>query len=365
MRITFALPELSGLSGGFRVIAQYTRHLLDQGHEVGFAVRRFNHVPGPRRLFLNLIGLRRPVSPLGPASGHFKGIDVPVFHLDEARPVRARGLPDADAIISTFWTTAEWADLLPPSKGRHIHFIQGYEDFNPAFSKRVTAVYRQRNDKIVVASWLKDKFLAEFGQDSIVAMNGVDIDHFDAPARSRNLRPRIGFIYATLPDKNSRLAIEVVKRLRSVRPEIDFIAFGSTPPPSEFPAFVAYETSPDQDRIPAIYRSCDLWLFVTRREGFGLPILEAMASRTPVVATPAGAAPDLIDGRNGVISSFDAEEFTQAVLDFLDRSPEMWRAASEAASRTAHERDLRRAATDFETAVLTYLEKDCRSARLR
>lgn len=364
MRITFALPEISGLSGGLRVVAQYTRHLLDQGHEVSFAVRRPNHVPGPKRRLLNLLGLGRPTLPLDRQGGHFEGIDVPVFHLDEAKPVRAASLPDADAIISTFWATAEWADRLPPSKGRHIHFIQGYEDFNPDFSKRVRAVYRQKNDKIVVASWLKDKLLAEFGHDSLIVMNGVDIDHFGASPRSRNPSARIGFIYATLPDKNSKMAIEVAKRLRGLRPSIEFMSFGSTPPPSNFPDFIAYECCPDQDRIPEIYRSCDLWLFVTRREGFGLPILEAMASRTPVIATPAGAAPDLIDGKNGVISSLDAAEFVQAVLDFLDCSPEMWRAASEAAFETATARDLQRASRDFESAVLTCLKRNRSSIRL-
>ena len=30
-----------------------------------------------------------------------------------------------------------------------------------------------------------------------------------------------------------------------------------------------------------LYGGCDAWLFATRNEGFGLPILEAMACRTP------------------------------------------------------------------------------------
>ena len=358
MRFTFALPELSGLSGGLRVAAQYTRHLLEQGHQVSFAVRRPGHEPGPKRRLLNLAGLGRPTLPLEPARGHFEGLDVPVYHLDEARPVRAASLPDADAIISTLWTTAEWASRLPASKGRHIHFIQGYEDFNPRFSKRVRAVYRQRNDKIVVASWLRNRLLEEFGQDSTVVMNGVDTAKFTAPERPRNEPPRIGFMYASLPDKNSAMAVEVARRIHALRPATGFLSFGTGAVPDDFPDFIAYERLPDQTRIPEIYRSCDLWLFVTRSEGFGLPILEAMASRTPVIATPAGAAPDLIDGRNGVLSSLDAGEFTKSVLDFLDRSPEEWQAASQAAFRTAQSRELAQAAQDFERAVLNCLHRD-------
>ena len=102
MRITFALPELSNLSGGLRVVAQYTRHLLDQGHEISFVVRRPRHAPGWKRRLLNLAGLGRPTPPLDPERGHFQGIDVPVIHLDEARRVRTeRSASVRDPVMSS------------------------------------------------------------------------------------------------------------------------------------------------------------------------------------------------------------------------------------------------------------------------
>ena len=358
MRITFALPELSNLSGGLRVVAQYTRHLLDQGHEISFVVRRPRHAPGWKRRLLNLAGLGRPTPPLDPERGHFQGIDVPVIHLDEARRVQPRDVPDADVIISTWWTTAEWADRLPASKGRHIHFIQDYEDFYPEFSKRVRAVYRQGNHKIVVAPWLQGKILAEFGQNSQVVMNGVEMAHFGAPERDLREPPRVGFMYAQHPRKNCGMAFQVIRLLRDARPDLRFAAFGVNELPAQSPDCISFDLNPAQDRIAQIYRSCDLWLFVSRSEGFGLPILEAMASRTPVIATPAGAAPDLIDGRNGAMASFDAGEFARSVLDFLDRTPDAWKAASEAAFQTAQGRDLPQAARDFEAAVLACLQQD-------
>ncbi|MDQ1902465.1 glycosyltransferase family 4 protein [Paracoccus sp. WLY502] len=358
MRITFALPELSNLAGGLRVVAQYTRHLLDQGHSVSFAVRRPRYTPSRKRQILNIMGLGRPTPPLEAERGHFAGIDVPVIHLDESRWVRSQDIPDADAIISTWWTTAEWANRLPPSKGRHIHFIQDYEDFYPEFSKRVRAVYRQRNHKIVVAPWLHKKILSEFGHDSRVVMNGVDMGHFGAPKRDRRELPTVGFMYARHPRKNCGMALQIIRLLRNARPDLHFRAFGVDELPAHSPDCISFERNPTQDRIAQIYRSCDLWLFVSRSEGFGLPLLEAMASRTPVVATPAGAAPDLIDGGNGVIASFDAEAFAQSALDFLSRTPEAWKAASEAAFQTAQGRDLPQAAQNFEAAVLACLQQD-------
>ncbi len=354
MRITFALPETNLMTGGLRVIAQYSMHLEAQGHEVVLAVRRPDRMLGRRQKLLKLMGLHKPYPPLPAERGYFATLRARVIHLDEDKPLRAEDLPDADAIISTWWTTAEWAEGLPKAKGRHIHFIQGYEDFTPVFSQRIQAVYNRPNGKIVVSDWLQKIIRERHGRDSVLVLNGVDTVQFRAAPRERNAVPRVGLLWAPHPRKNCPLALDAIVRLRAVRPDLQAIFFGGGDRPDNLPGWIAYEQRPTQDLIPEIYASCDLWLFPTISEGFGLPLLEAMACGTPVLATPAGAAPDLIeDGVNGRLLPADisAGAMATAADAFLAQGDEAWKAASLAAWRTAQQHDLAHAARSFEQAV--------------
>lgn len=352
MRINIALPGLEGLAGGMRVSAQYAQALQRSGHDVALVVRRPSAAPQRLEWLRRLLGRGYKFPPLPDTKGHFEALDLPIVHLDEALPVRAHHIPDADLFISTWWTTSEWVNRLPPAKGRHVHFIQDYELFHSAVADRVRAVYAQSNDKIVVAGWLQDILNSEYSQKSIVVSNGVNTTLFKAQARRRNNPPQIGFLYSGHPRKNCTLAIEAAQWARLQCPNLRGVAFGVTPRPGALPDWIHYHQSPSQEQIPKIYASCDLWLFPSKSEGFGLPIFEAMASNTPVLATRAGAAPDLVNGVNGWITSFKPEEYGQAIIDFLDQPEDAWQKASAAARETAERNDLFHAAQAFEAALL-------------
>jgi glycosyltransferase involved in cell wall biosynthesis len=56
----------------------------------------------------------------------------------------------------------------------------------------------------------------------------------------------------------------------------------------------------DDDQLARLYRSCDVLLAPYRAEGFGLPILEAMACGLPVIVPAGGASDDFVDETCGI-----------------------------------------------------------------
>ena len=80
--------------------------------------------------------------------------------------------------------------------------------------------------------------------------------------------------------------------------------------------------------IPQVLAAFDVFVHPALAESFGLAVVEAMAMRRPVVATPVGIAGDVIeDGVSGVrIAGTDADSLVEAMsraLEWRDRWPEM------------------------------------------
>jgi glycosyltransferase involved in cell wall biosynthesis len=75
---------------------------------------------------------------------------------------------------------------------------------------------------------------------------------------------------------------------------------------------------PDDD-LPAIYSGADLFVYLSRYEGFGLPVLEAMACGAPVLVSDSSALPEAV-GDAGICVALDdpniiANEIAQLLGD--------------------------------------------------
>jgi len=342
MRITFILPGRS-LSGGARVVATYAQRLLRRGHDVHVAYRK-RCWPEPWRVrgFAARCG-ERVQSWLAGEKDHLSRLSRDrLIATPAGRPILVDDLPDGDAVVATWWETADWVAALPPSKGRPFYLIQGYEVWGDQ-PERVDATWRHPMQKIIVSRWLADLARGRFGDSRAVLIpNGVDPQQFFAPPRDPHSPPTIGFAYSTTKLKGIDVALEVVRQVRQSLPELRVISFGTQRPDAALPLppDTVFHRRPPQDSLRHIYSSCDVWLLTSRREGFALPALEAMACRCPVVATRCGGPEDFVrDGDNGLLVDVDDARGAADRLIELLRNKDQLRLFSEAAQQTAAEFD--------------------------
>lgn len=80
----------------------------------------------------------------------------------------------------------------------------------------------------------------------------------------------------------------------------------------------------DDALLHNLYTEAQVLLFPTIYEGFGLPIIEAMASGTPVVTSRTGSAPEAAGGAAILVDPFDAEDIA-AGLETATRPDEQAR----------------------------------------
>lgn len=335
MKITFLHPPVN-LSGGVRVAATHAEGLAARGHDVRHVSVTPARAPWKQQVRSLLRG-RGFIPQVARRTSHLDETNVP--HVILPTPtITADQLPDADVVVATWWETAEWMAALPASKGVKVHLIQDYEMFDHLPQARVDAVYRMAVHRVVVSSYIRQMLEQHHDAADIdLVPNAVDLDQFTAPPRAKTDGLCVGVVYTERPRKNLGLAIEVLEAAKARLPHLRAVVFG-TQDIADFlplPDWVEYHKDPPQRDIPRLYARADLWLFTSDSEGFGLPLLEAMACRTPVLATAAGAAPDIIDGTNGQLLPAEVPAFVAALERFDALADIEWQVYSDAAYRTA------------------------------
>ena len=110
-------------------------------------------------------------------------------------------------------------------------------------------------------------------------------------------------------------------------------------------AFTGYV--PDAD-LPALYAAATCFVFPSVYEGFGLPVLEAMAAGTPVVASRAGAIPEVAGDAALLVDAARPGELAEALAAVVSDPALHDRLATAGLARAAH--------FDWETVARQTLE---------
>jgi glycosyltransferase involved in cell wall biosynthesis len=79
--------------------------------------------------------------------------------------------------------------------------------------------------------------------------------------------------------------------------------------------FVGYV---DDNDLPALYSLAELFVFPSLYEGFGLPVLEAMACGTPVICSEASSLPEVAGDAALMVDPLDVDGWAQAMGQVLN-----------------------------------------------
>ncbi len=278
MRIAIPVVSLRA-HGGVRLLVEISSRFSRMGHEVAFFV------------------------PRGRFDSPFR-IEVPVREASLFDYIRViKGWRPDVALYNFFLTTF----LRPFFRGvKGVYFVQDYEsEFYPPwhpFHYMARSSYLFGLPKIATSHWLASRTGARE-----VVYPGVDLRVFRfQPARSwrgrilmfpRSQRHkglgRILRIAPVLKDRGYHLMF--VTRDRNLRGRLE--AYGEVLSPS------------GDEELVSIYHSADVLLYTSKREAFGLPLFEAMATGTPFITSHYPVLDELIPEKLGdfVLREFDAD----------------------------------------------------------
>jgi len=72
------------------------------------------------------------------------------------------------------------------------------------------------------------------------------------------------------------------------------------------------------EHLPALYAGADLFAFPSLYEGFGLPVLEAMACGTPVVTSNSSSLPEVAGDAALLVDPYNVDEIAAAMRRILE-----------------------------------------------
>jgi glycosyltransferase involved in cell wall biosynthesis len=202
----------------------------------------------------------------------------------------------------------------------------GWQVHPELYNRRLRVMYgalfpwavRRANRFIAVSRYTADDLVRRAGVPASkidVVYHGLD-PVFTAATRGNGQRtePYVLAVGGVSPRKNTRRLIEAFVRWRAQgghRAAFRLLITGTSLDPefmqngSALPDGVSLLGYVEKSELPGLYADAAAFLYPGIYEGFGLPIIEAMACGAPVVTSETGAAPEIAGGAAILVDPFD------------------------------------------------------------
>jgi len=239
------------------------------------------------------------------------------------------------------WSPANTGPLRVASQVVTIHDLSVI-DHPEWFGRRFAAWYRwllprlARNVRLVLtdSEFSKSRLRAEFDLPEarvVVVRPGVD-ERFGLalPGRVEAVRMKYSLPHAYFlaggslePRKNLRTAFQAWEQVSAAYPDCRLLVFGaaggsfSSRGFERIPDGVILQGYVDDEDLPALYGAAVGFLYVSLYEGFGLPVLEAMAAGTPVICSSTTSIPEVAGEAALLVDPLDPEAIANAMERLL------------------------------------------------
>lgn len=277
---------MMGISGGVKDVFMFAHQLKLNGHEVNviyptLPMRVHKKLNQPRFLANEIAGLLldryHPIA-------WYKDVNV-------IKVLSLNNVPDADICVATYWETSYIMANYSKSKGEKFYLIQDYENWYTQ-DNDVIKTYRLGLHNIVHSQWLR-KIVEQYGKIDAVIPHAPDHDQFYPEPKTREPNAPIRVLMCYRPEKwkgleQGKIAYDMAKDKLGV--DMKLIMFGNQVTCKL--KTDEYYFNPGYDQLRHIYNSCDIFVFTSEREGWGVPPMEAMACSVPVVTTNVGGVPE-------------------------------------------------------------------------
>lgn len=214
--------------------------------------------------------------------------------------------------IATWWETAplvyESCNSEKGGQGRCAYFVQDMEDKfypqSPKIQDQVQATYRLPMLCFTGSAWVQRQLEEKYQKPAVNISSAIDLNIFQPQKRVVDYDCRRSMAYSKTDHLKKPQIIE--KALAMVAKNLKFISlitFG--PEPVKFTSIPHLHFSKfDDAQLAYLYNSAGLFIHNSQHEDFGLPLLEAMACGTPVIATKANGNLEFCqDGYNCLLTS--------------------------------------------------------------